>query len=35
LKNPFTRESFNLTEQARLFKTDRDLYDRMKATANR
>jgi hypothetical protein len=35
LKNPFTRESFNLTEQARLFKTDRDLYERMKATANR
>jgi hypothetical protein len=35
IKNPFTRESFNLTEQARLFKTDRDLYDRMKATANR
>ena len=35
LKNPFARETFNLTEQARLFKTDRDLYDRMKATANR
>jgi hypothetical protein len=35
VKNPFARESFNLTEQARLFKTDRDLYDRMKATANR
>ncbi len=35
MTNPFSRDSFNLTEQARLFKTDRDLYDRMKATANR
>jgi len=35
MKNPFNRETFNLTEQARLFKTDRDLYDRMKATGNR
>lgn len=35
MKNPFSRESFNLTEQARLFKTDRDLYDRMKAMADR
>lgn len=35
LKNPFARESFNLTEQARLFRTDRDLYDRMKAVALR
>ena len=35
LKNPFVRETFNLTEQARLFKTDRDLYDRMKAVARR
>lgn len=33
--NPFSRETFNLTEQARLYKTDRDLYDRMKAQANR
>ncbi len=33
--NPFSRDSFNLTEQARLYKTDRDLYDRMKASANR
>jgi hypothetical protein len=33
--NPFNRDTFNLTEQARLFRTDRDLYDRMKATANR
>jgi hypothetical protein len=35
IKNPFSRDAFNLTEQARLFKTDRDLYERMKATANR
>jgi hypothetical protein len=31
VKNPFAPESFNLTEQARLFRTDRDLYDRFKA----
>ena len=35
MTNPFSRDSFNLTEQARLFRTDRDLYERMKATANR
>jgi hypothetical protein len=35
MANPFSRDSFNLTEQARLFRTDRDLYERMKATANR
>lgn len=35
VKNPFLPESFNLTEQSRLFKTDRDLYDRMKAAAGR
>ena len=35
IKNPFSRESFNLTEQSRLYKTDRDLYDRLKATASR
>jgi exonuclease VII large subunit len=35
MTNPFNRETFNLTEQARLFRTDRELYDRMKATANR
>ena len=33
-KNPFTREHFNLTEQSRLYKTDRDLYERLKAAAN-
>jgi hypothetical protein len=35
MSNPFNRDSFNLTEQARLFRTDRDLYERMKAAANR
>ena len=35
MTNPFSRDNFNLTEQARLFRTDRDLYERMKATANR
>lgn len=35
MSNPFSRDSFNLTEQARLYRTDRDLYERMKATANR
>lgn len=33
--NPFARETFNLTEQARLFRTDRDLYERLKTAANR
>ena len=33
--NPFSRETFNLTEQSRLFRTDRDMYERMKAAANR
>jgi hypothetical protein len=35
MSNPFNRDSFNLTEQSRLFRTDRDLYERMKAAANR
>ena len=35
MKNPFTPENFNLTEQSRLYKTDRDMYDRLKAAANR
>jgi len=35
IKNPFAAESFNLTEQSRLFRTDRDLYDRLKAAAAR
>ena len=34
-KNPFAKESFNLTEQSRLYRTDRDLYERLKAAANR
>jgi len=35
IKNPFAPDSFNLTEQSRLFKTDRDLYERLKAAAAR
>jgi len=35
IKNPFAPETFNLTEQSRLYKTDRDLYDRLKAAAAR
>jgi hypothetical protein len=35
MKNPFTPENFNLTEQSRLYKTDRDMYDRLKTAANR
>ena len=34
-KNPFAKESFNLTEQSRLFRTDRDMYERLKTAANR
>jgi len=35
IKNPFAQESFNLTEQSRLFRTDRDMYDRLKTAATR
>jgi len=35
IKNPFMPESFNLTEQSRLFRTDRDLYEKLKAAAGR
>ena len=35
MKNPFSRESFNLTEQSRLYRTDRDMYERLKASAKR
>ena len=35
MKNPFLPESFNLTEQSRLYKTDRDMYERLKAAASR
>lgn len=31
--NPFARETFNLTEQARLFRNDPELYQRLKAAA--
>jgi hypothetical protein len=34
-KNPFLPESFNLTEQSRLFRTDRDLYEKLKVAAGR
>ena len=34
-KNPFAKDTFNLTEQSRLFRTDRDMYERLKAAANR
>ena len=34
-KNPFAPETFNLTEQSRLYRTDRDMYDRMKTAAQR
>lgn len=34
-KNPFSREHYNLTEQARIYKTDPELYARLKAAANR
>ena len=34
-KNPFAKESYNLTEQSRLYRTDRDMYERLKAAANR
>jgi len=35
VKNPFSKESFNLTEQSRLFRTDRDMYEKLKNVANR
>jgi hypothetical protein len=34
MKNPFAQGSFNLTEQARLYRTDRDLYDRLRSAAS-
>lgn len=34
-RNPFAKDTFNLTEQSRLYKTDRDLYERLKAAATR
>lgn len=35
IKNPFDKDSFNLTEQSRLYRTDREMYDRLKAAAAR
>ena len=35
VRNPFAKDTFNLTEQSRLYKTDRDMYDRLKAAAER
>ena len=35
MNNPFAPGTYNLTEQSRLFKTDRDLYERLKAQAAR
>jgi hypothetical protein len=34
IKNPFAKESFNLTEQARLYRADPDLYQRLKSAAS-
>ena len=34
-KNPFAKDSYNLTEQSRPYRTDRDMYERLKAAANR
>jgi len=34
-KNPFTSENFNITEQMRIYKTDKNLYDRLQAAAKR
>ena len=34
-KNPFVKETFDLTEQMRLHRTNRDLYESLKAAANR
>jgi len=35
IKNPFASETFNITEQMRLFRTDKDLYDRLQTAAKR
>ena len=34
-KNPFAADSFNITEQMRLYRTDKDLYDRLQSAAKR
>tara|TARA_R100000655_G_scaffold73230_1_gene111798 strand:+ start:263 stop:940 length:678 start_codon:yes stop_codon:yes gene_type:complete len=35
IKNPFAKETWSLTEQMRLYKTDKDLYDRLNNQAKR
>jgi len=35
MKNPFSPEHYNLTEQGRLFKTNPDLYAKLKSEAKR
>jgi len=34
-KNPFEPENFNITEQMRLYRTDKDLYERLKNAVKR
>ena len=34
-KNPFAAETYNITEQMRIYRTDRDLYDRLKNQVKR
>ena len=34
-KNPFAQETFNITEQMRLYRTDKDLYNRLKNAVKR
>ena len=34
-KNPFAPETYNVTEQMRLYRTDKDLYDRLKNSVKR
>ncbi len=34
-KNPFATETFNITEQMRLYRTDKNLYDRLKNSVKR
>lgn len=35
IKNPFAKDSFNLTEQARLYKSDPELFAKLKAAAGK
>ena len=34
-KNPFAADTYNITEQMRIYRTDRDLYDRLKNQVKR